>query len=219
MLRLNSLRFRIASAYIVGALVVSGAVAGATYYITSWVLTRQAVQSAQERSYEELRFLRDRLSIDEGEGKLRSYLRTLQQRGSDVVAMVPEVRGAAVPPDTTSVGLSGNAIPAELRAAVERGRVGYAIIPGPTYRQIVFGSSVPGITTPVDTFFFYSLESVDRTLSLLRRVLLGVLAVAAAAAAAVGVRLADRTIRPLREAARAARMARWTRSGVAGMSM
>lgn len=202
MLRLNSLRFRIAAAYIFGALAVSGAVAGGTYFITSWVITRQVIQNAESQSYEELRFLRDRLVLDEGSGKLAFYLRTLQQRGSDVVA---KIKDDPRPAATTSIGLSEGAIPIGLRRAVERGNVGLAIFPGPGHRQMVFGSRVPEATSTIYTYFFYSLEAVDKTLGLLWRVLVGVVCVAAAVAAAVGLRLADRTIRPLREAANAAR--------------
>lgn len=201
MLRRQSLRFRIASAYIVGALAVSGGVAGGTYLIASWVITRQAIQNAENQSFEELRFLRDRLVIDEGPGKLRDYLRTLQQRGSDVVAKTDDGAPAA----STSIGVTEGIIPAALQRNVERGGVGLAIVPGPPYRQMIFGSPVPDVTTPTYTYFFYSLETVDRTLGLLWRVLLGVVAVAAAVAGAVGLRLADRTIRPLRAAATAAR--------------
>lgn len=201
MLRLQSLRFRIASAYIVGALVVSGAVAGGTYVITQWVVDRQAIRNAELQSFTELRFLRDRLVLDEGEGKLSNYLKTLQQRGSDVVATT-----ANLPAATTSIGVSQSAIPDELREEVEAGEVGIAIFPGPGYRQIVFGSRVPDATGPINTYFFYSLETVDRTLALLWRVLAGVVGVAAIMAGAVGLRLADRTIKPLRLAADAARL-------------
>jgi two-component system sensor histidine kinase MtrB len=199
--RLQSLRFRIASAYIVGALAVSGAVAGGTFFISQWVLTRQAIANGESQSYEELRFLRDRLVLDEGPGKLRVYLRTLQQRGSDVIAMT----GDSAPAASTSIGLTERSIPKSLRAGVEAGRVGFAIVQGVGHRQLVFGSRVPEATTPIYTYFFYSLETVDRTMDLLWRVLLGVVGVAGAIAAAVGLRLADRTIRPLREAATAAR--------------
>ena len=199
MLRLHSLRFRIASAYIFGALIVSGTVAGGTYFITSWVLTRQTVGAAKVQTFDQLTFLRDQLNLNPGPGKIRTYLQTLQQRGAELVAKTSGIENA----ETTSVDITESQIPEELRNAVERGRVGYAIFDGPGYRRLVFGSAVPGRT--IYTYFVYSLEGIDRTLSLLWRVLIGVLAVAAAAAGAVGLRLADRTIRPLRVAADAAR--------------
>lgn len=199
MLRIHSLRFRIALAYILGTLVVSGLVALGTFAITSSVLTRQTIEQAKAQTYDELTFLRDQLNLDDGSGKLRTYLQTLQQRGSDLIAKEEEIPAA----EATSVGISESAIPIELRRGVENGNVGLATFSQGARRWLVFGSPVPNRT--IYTYFFYSLESVDRTLGLLWRVLLGVVAVAGAVAGAVGLRLADRTIRPLRVAADAAR--------------
>jgi two-component system sensor histidine kinase MtrB len=196
--RFSSLRFRIAAAYIAGAIVVAGAVAAGTYSITSWALTRQAIQNAKVQTFDQLAFLRDQLDLNPGPGKIRTYLQTLQQRGSELVAKTQGIRNA----ESTSLDVTEKAVPIELRRAVESGRVGYAIDRGPGYRRLFFGSPVPGRT--IYTYFVYSLESIDRTLSLLWRVLLAVLAIAGGAAGAVGLRLADRTIRPLRVAADAA---------------
>jgi two-component system sensor histidine kinase MtrB len=200
-LRLQSLRFRIASAYIVGALVVSGAVAGGTFFISQWVLTRQAIESAKADTFQSLEFLKDQIIQDPGPGNVRSYLQTLQQRGSELVVRIEGIETA----ESTSVGITEGTIPAGLRRAVEQGRVGYAIFQGPGHRQLAFGSPVPPRTTDISTYFVYSLEGVDRTLSLLWRVLIAVVGAAGAIAGAVGLRLADRTIRPLRVAAGAAR--------------
>ncbi|HYZ91157.1 MAG TPA: HAMP domain-containing sensor histidine kinase [Actinomycetota bacterium] len=198
MLRFNSLRFRIAAAYIVGAIVVAGAVAAGTYSFTSWALTRQVVQNAKVQTFDQLAFLRDQLKLNPGPGKIRTYLQTLQQRGSELVVKTQGIRNA----ESTSLDVTEDAVPAALRRAVESGEVGYAIARGPGHRRLFFGSPVPGRT--IYTYFVFSLENIDRTLSLLWRVLLAVLAVAGGAAGAVGLRLADRTIRPLRVAADAA---------------
>ncbi|MGH2760053.1 MAG: ATP-binding protein [Actinomycetota bacterium] len=201
MLRLQSLRFRIASAYILGALVVSGAVAGGTFFISQWVLTRQAIESARSDTFQGLEFLKDQLILDQGPGKVRVYLQTLQQQGLEVVVRTAGIETA----ESTSVGITEGAIPAELRTAVEQGRVGYSIFRGPGHRRLVWGSPVPPSSKLIFTYFVYSMEGVDRTLSLLWRVLVGVVGAAGAIAGAVGLRLADRTIRPLRVAADAAR--------------
>jgi two-component system sensor histidine kinase MtrB len=209
-LRIQSLRFRIAAAYIFGTLVVSGAVALSTYLITSSVLLRRSLDDAKAQSFDQLTFLRDQLRINDDRGKLRGYLETLQQRGSSLIAKTVGIRNA----ESTSVGISEGQIPVELRRLVERGCVGYAIYGTRPNRDLVFGSPVPGEARTGDcgfgvrtitTYFVYSLEGVDRTLALLSRVLIGVVAFAAAAAGAVGLRLADRTIKPLRVAADAAR--------------
>jgi two-component system sensor histidine kinase MtrB len=197
-LRIRSLRFRIAFAYIAGALLLSGSVAVATYAITATVLTRQNISNAKGQSFDQLTFLRDQLKLDSGSGKLRTYLQTLGQRGSDLVAKTERISIA----ESTSVGVSERAIPLALRQAVEKGRVGYAIFGESGNRRLAFGSPVPGRT--ISVYFVYSLESVDQTLDLLWRVLVAVVGVAAIIAGAVGIRLADRTIRPLRAAASAA---------------
>ncbi len=201
MFRMQSLRLRIASAYIVGALVVSGLVAGGTFFISQWVLMRQAIDSAKTDTYEGLEFLKDRVVLDPGPGQLRTYLQTLQQRGSEVVVRTAGIESA----ETTSVGVTEGAIPKELRDGVQDGKVGYAIYDGPGHRELAWGSPVPPGSEQIFTYWVYSLEDVDRTLALLWRVLLGVVAAAGAIAGAVGLRLADRTIRPLRDAATAAR--------------
>ncbi len=201
MLRIRSLRFRIALSYILGALLVSGLVALGTYVITARVLVSQAIEDDKSQTFDELTFLRDRITLAQNSQDLQSYLQVLQQRGSDVVAKVPNAPEA----DSTSVGLSLRTIPKELRDAVERGSFAYAIFEGPGHRQIAFGSPVPNTSRPIYVYFGYSLQGVDDTLRLLWQVLVAVVAVAAVIAGAVGLRLADRTIRPLRAAADAAR--------------
>jgi two-component system sensor histidine kinase MtrB len=209
-LRIHSLRFRIAAAYILGTLVVSGAVALATYLITSSVLLRRSIEDAKAQTFDQLTFLRDQLRLNDDRGKLRGYLQILQQRGASLIAKTEGIKN----PESTSVGISEGQIPAALRRQVQRGCVGYAIYGERPNRNLVFGSPVPGDARDgecgfrvrtVSTYFIYSLGGVDRTLALLWRVLLGVVAFAATAAGAVGLRLADRTIRPLRVAADAAR--------------
>lgn len=195
--RIRSLRLRIAFAYIAGALVVAGSVAVGTWYITQGVLSRQSVQAAQEQSYAAVEFIGDQ--IVQGERSIVELLQILQGRGFDVVATV-----AGEPPRSNSIGVSETTIPESLRDGVEDGEVGHAVLQGPDHRSLVFGTVVP-VTNDTHVYFVYSLEADDRTLGLLRFVLIAVVAVAAVIAAAVGLRLADRTIRPLRAAAEAAR--------------
>lgn len=200
--RIRSLRLRIAFAYIAGALLVAGSVAVGTWYITQGVLSRQSVQAAQEQSYAAVEFIGDQ--IVEGERSIVDLLQILQGRGFDVVATV-----AGEPPRSNSIGVSETTIPESLRDGVEDGGVGHAVLQGPDHRSLAFGTVVPVTELPeykdTQVYFFYSLEADDRTLGLLRFVLIAVVAVAAVIAAAVGLRLADRTIRPLRAAAEAAR--------------
>lgn len=198
MLRVHSLRFRIAFAYIVGALVVSGLVALSTYAITSIVLNRQTIQSARGQSFDEVRFLQ---GVGVGQQPLVDLLDALARRGTAVL-----LTSHVYPPSSTDLGITEGTIPEPLRRAVERdGAVGDITFQGADQRLIAFGTPVPNTEPQLYAYFVYPLGSVDRTLSVLWRVLVGVVAVAGSVAGAVGLRLADRTIRPLRAAAVAAR--------------
>lgn len=197
MLRIHSLRFRIAFAYIVGALLVSGLVALSTYVITSVVLTRQSIQSARSQSFDEVRFVQ---GVQVGTQPLIDLLDAMARRGTAVL-----ITSEAYPPSSTDVGITEETIPEALRDVVEDGRVADTTFRGPTHRLIAFGTPVPDTEPHIYAYFVYPLASVDRTLSVLWRILVGVVAVAGSVAGAVGLRLADRTIRPLRAAAVAAR--------------
>lgn len=197
MLRIHSLRFRIATAYIVGALLVSGLVALSTYVITSAVLTRQSIQGARSQSFDEVRFLQ---GVEVGRQPLLDLLNAMARRGTAVL-----ITSEVYPPSSTDVGVTEETIPESLRDAVEGGQVGDITFQGPAHRLIAFGTPVPDTEPQIYAYFVYSLASVDQTLSVLWRVLVAVVAVAGSVAGAVGLRLATRTIRPLRAAAVAAR--------------
>jgi two-component system sensor histidine kinase MtrB len=200
-LRVRSLRFRIAFAYIVGTLFVCGLVAIGTYVITSRVLTNREFAAAASQSYAAVDFLNDQIAfIEKGEVSIRELEVSLREQGLDVIVSHPDR-----PAESTSIGVGEDMIPAELREHVKRGGVARAIFEGPGYRRLAFGTPIPHSEPRIATYFVYSLEGLDRTLDILWRVLLGVVAAAIGLAGAVGLRLADRTIRPLRAAADAAR--------------
>jgi two-component system, OmpR family, sensor histidine kinase MtrB len=200
-LRVRSLRFRIAFAYIVGTLAVCGLVAIGTYVITSRVLTNREYAAAANQSFAAVDFLNDQIAfIERGEVSIRELEVSLREQGLDVVVSHP-----TRPAESTSIGVTEETIPPALRELVAEGGVGRAIFAGPGYRRLAFGTPIPHSRPRIATYFVYSLEGLDRTLSILWRVLLGVVAAAVGLAGAVGLRLADRTIRPLRAAADAAR--------------
>jgi signal transduction histidine kinase len=203
-LAVRSLRFRIAAAYIIGTLGVAGVVAGSTFYLVSRTLTRQ-------RTAAELRTAMNRFESLQGFlAKLPSgtryttkdVLTNLQTRAINVVVIANDTTLTSGPTFTA------DAIPGDLRSAVDHGHVGYEAIPGAQVgggpRRLVFGTRVPGVPGH-EAFLFFSLGQLDRTLALLRKILLVVVAIAAAFAGAAGFELAGRTIRPLRFAADAAR--------------
>jgi signal transduction histidine kinase len=194
--RRRSLRFRIAFAYIGGALLVSGIVAIATYAITSNRLTDQRIHTAISRSYDGVRFVNEYYLSTRGSRSPAELLALLRERAGGEVVFVSQ--GHA---QSSSVGLTAQSIPVELRQVVARGGVAWVVFGSP--RQLVFGTQLPN-NRQIDAFFVYSLADLDETLSLLRKIFVGVVAGALLLAAAVGLRLADRTIRPLRAASDAA---------------
>jgi hypothetical protein len=58
----GTVRFRIALAYFVGALIVSGLVAGSTYALAQTFLTRQRTDSIVRQSFNSLRFTSEYLA-------------------------------------------------------------------------------------------------------------------------------------------------------------
>jgi signal transduction histidine kinase len=198
MLKIRSLRFRLAFAYIVGALLVSGLVAGTTYFLASTVLTRQRTSAAQAQSFSALNSVHDFLEGMSGEPSLDQVLAFLQNRASSGVVVQSGANA-----ESSSLSFTADSVPRALRAAVEGGDVAYVVIRGQP-RKLLYGLQIP--QSSFDIYFVYSLGDLDHTLGLLRRILLGVVAGAALIAGAVGFRLAARTIRPLRQASDAAQL-------------
>jgi len=195
----RSLRFRLAVAFIVGALAVGGVVAGTTYYLVSKTLTQQRTQALLRSTFNSFHNLQNFLAKLPASGpsyRIDDVVGKLQTQGTEVVVVAP---GAA---RTSNASFTTDLIPKDLRAAVGRGRVGYEAISHP--RRMVFGSPVPGVKQ-YQAFFFYPLNQLDRTLALLRKIFLAVVLTAVLLAGAAGFELAGRTIRPLRLAADAAR--------------
>lgn len=201
MLAVRSLRFRIAAAYIIGTLFVAGVVAGSTYYLVSRTLSRQRTQAEVNQAYNRFRNVNTYLAkLPPGAHYTTNEIVTnLRTRAIDVVVFANGITSSS------RAQVTPEFVPADLRGAVGKGHVGYEVISGPgPARHLVFGSRVPGVPGH-EAFFFFSLAQLDRTLALLRKIFLVVVAGAAAFAGAAGFELAGRTIRPLRLAADAAR--------------
>jgi two-component system sensor histidine kinase MtrB len=202
-LHIRSLRFRVAATFILGTLVVSGIVAGATYYLIRQRMLDGRVDASLRQSFKAMRILTDEVvrAGDRGEGVLPAELRTRVQQRNDVVIIVPAYRTV----ESSSINFEEDDIPPGLVRSVRSGKVAYAF---DTQRpRIIFGSRIPkseGEGTG-EAYFAYSTAKVTRTLNQLSKIFLAVIGAAALAAGAVGMRLAAATIRPLRLAAEAAR--------------
>lgn len=191
------LRWRISIAFITGALAVSALVAGTTYLVAERYLLNRRVEDSTRQTISNVRFAVSYLSQPEEEVSISLLGRFLETRGTFESLVIQEQRFFS-----SSVSVSPASVPDDLGAAVSRGQVGYAFRQTRP-RQLVFGSPVPG--RDLQAFFFYPLGDLDQTLSVLRRVLLGVAIGAVALAAAVGARASRRVVVPVRRASQAAR--------------
>ncbi|MEX2392899.1 MAG: HAMP domain-containing sensor histidine kinase, partial [Actinomycetota bacterium] len=195
MLRLRSLRFRIAAAFIVGSLAVTGSVGFATYGLVSSILLNGREDNVKKQAFAGIRVARERLETPIVGDRLTSFdLVTALQRRGDVMVLHKNLWASS------SAALDNEIIPSKLRRLVKDGDVGYTAVG--SQRRIIFGSPIP--TTTSEVYFVFSLAAVDRTLGLLSRILLVVIGIAAVIAGVVGWRLAGTTIRPLRLASEAA---------------
>lgn len=198
MIPFRSLRFRVAAAFILGTLVVSGAVAGTTYLLIRQRLRADRVSASLNQSWKTLRILAE--EVDRASQITPGDLRTrVQQRGDVVIVANNPTRVA----EASSIRFDEDDIPPDLQRVVRSGRVGYVFDREDT--RIIFGSQIPRTDGSGEAYFAYSTQKVTRTLSRLLRIFLTVIGGAALVAGAVGVRLAAATIRPLRLASEAAR--------------
>jgi two-component system, OmpR family, sensor histidine kinase MtrB len=196
--RRRGLRWRITVAFLGGALAVSALVAGTTYFLAARYLVRQRVDDAVEQALSSVRFATRYLARPQAKVSLAELTAQLEAPGTRDALLFENEESWF----TTSVSVVPTAVPSELFQAVGRGGVGYAYPQGEP-RKLVFGSPVPG--SDLSVFFFFPLGDVDRTLLVLRNVLIGVSLGAAALAALVGTRVSARVVDPVRRASRAAR--------------
>jgi signal transduction histidine kinase len=198
-LHFRSLRFRVAAAFILGTLVISGMVAGSTYFLIRQRLRDDRVQASLKQSWKTIRILKEEVERAGTTGITPGDLRTRVQGRGDVVI----IGGTPQVVEWSSVRFDEDDIPTELRRFVRQGKVGYVF---DTKRpRIIFGSLIPTEGERGEAYFAYSALKIDRTLNQLLKIFVVVMGAAALLAGAVGFRLASATIRPLRLAAVAAR--------------
>jgi signal transduction histidine kinase len=208
-LHFRSLRLRIAAAFLIGTLATTGLVAGATYYLIGRQLTRDRVAASMNQTFKTLKILKQQLQAAGLKGRTPEQLRRRVFGRGDIVIAAADPRNPSGSVAATSVSFPAQDVPANLRAAVNRGKVAYVFSKGGN--RLIVGTQIPveGCTPPGcdpgEAYFAYSMQKVSRTLSLLLKIFIAVIGAAALAAGAVGLRLAGATIRPLRLAADAAR--------------
>jgi two-component system sensor histidine kinase MtrB len=192
MFRLSSLRLRVAAAFILGSIVVTGLVGLTTYYLISRTLLDGRRTTVLRQSFQSVNTARELVRRPQG-AKVSEIVTRLQRR----VDVIVRHQGRW---QHSSHVINEKLVPQELRSSVRNKHPAITFVGNP--RQMMFGSLIPESTT--ELYFVYGLGGVDRTLGLVSRISLVVIGFAAVLAGLVGYRLAGRTIRPLRLASEAA---------------
>lgn len=193
MLRPRSLRLRIAAAFVLGSILVTGVVGVVTYVLISQRLTEARRTTVLNQTFQGVAAARELVRRPQG-ATVSEVVTRLQRRNDVIVRQRNEWQ-------SSSHVLDQEVIDDRLRQSVRNSRPAIATIDDP--RRLIVGSLVPDTSTEV--YFVFSLAAVDRTLALVSRIFLVVSGLAAVIAGVAGYRLAGRTIRPLRLAAEAAR--------------
>lgn len=207
----TGLRLRITIAFVGGALVVSALVAGITFFLAQEYLIDQRTEDVVRQGFSNVRFAAGYLASRPPEGEagvgaestaddlrtpLADLVDQLKTRGVTEALVVSEDA-----PFSSSFTIALESVPSRLVAAVERGRVGYAL-DWAEPPQLVFGSPIPN--QDLEAYFFFPLTDLAQTLGILSRVLIGVSIGAVLLAILVGTRVSNRVVDPVRRASKAA---------------
>jgi signal transduction histidine kinase len=177
-------------------LFASVVVAMATFFLARGYLLDQRESSAQRQAFANARLVRS--ALRETDVDVASLLTTVRgATGSDVVVRFEQGWF------TSSVAVGQDDIPVDLRRIVDSRHAGRQLQRTPTQGlQLVVGTPL----AVVDGAYFevFPLDELERTLGLLRNILVGVSVVTATATALLGRRVAARVVRPLAPIAAAA---------------
>jgi len=195
-LRRQSLRTRLTISFVATAAVLVTILSLATFLSVHTLLENQRIRSSTRQTIFTLVFARDVLGSHPGDVQRLASL--LQSRGGFESMVTTSSLWYS-----TELSLTPAEIPAGLRGIVEREGLGYQEIRMGGTRTLVFGSPLPPEST--DLYLFYSLEDVDRMLSLLGGALIVIGAAVVATAAALALWIARRILRPLSRVSAAAR--------------
>ena len=190
------LRARATVAFGLIGLFVSVALATTTYFVVRASLVDQRQQTAQGQAFADARLTRS----------------ALRSSPADVTTVVQTIRGESGGPVVvrrgdqwfaSAVAFGESSVPADLRAKVANGHAGRQLARGPDQRLLlVVGTPIAAVGG--DYFEFFSLDELERTLELLRNVLVVGAAVTAVCAAVLGRFAAGRVVEPLAPIADAA---------------
>lgn len=189
------LRARALAAFAVGGLVVSAVLTSATYLISRGYLVGQREASALRQAFADASFVRDGL-LTAGSSPGDVIGDISPRAGSRVLVHVDGQWYSSDLADTRSE------LPSSLLAAVAGGSPAQAWVSVAGQPMIVTGSPLPAVGA--EFYEVSTAEELDRTLAVLRAVLLTVGVATAVGAAVLGRYVARRVLQPLDEVAAAA---------------
>lgn len=192
------LRARLVTTFALVAALVALAVAGISYAVVRYRTLERAVAESVREARVHLDDAAATLGDDPDAEQLRRFLTRVESRSlADVVAL------AGGDPVTTSISLTAAAIPGELRARVDAGRVGAVRTVSGDDPVVVVGG---GIRPSGPAFyFFYPQQGIADDLTLLAQVLAGTSGVLVLVSAGIGAAAASGVLRPIRRTRAAVR--------------
>ena len=186
---------RIVTAFALGGLLLSVALALVTYVLAERYLLQQRERSARRQTYVNARILR--ADLQQPDVDVNTALRALE---------LPARTSAIVQLDnrwfSTSIGTSQASVPKSLRELVASGSAGRQRTTVDGTPTLVFGLPLPAAQT--DYYELFILSELDSTLNVIRNALVGAAAVTTVAAALVGWWAARRVLRPVTDVSHAA---------------
>jgi two-component system sensor histidine kinase MtrB len=192
------LRPRLVVTFACVAALVSVAVAFISYVLVRDATVRRAVDTAVREARVHLESAAATLPAEPTRQQLRGFLAGLRARGVfDVVAVDDGIA------ETTTISLTPAAVPAELMAAVDEGRVAAVRTTVTAQPVVVVGGAVQP-DGPAFSFFF-PLDAIYADLALLARVLAATSGVLVLVSAGIGAVAAAGVLRPIRRTRNAVR--------------
>jgi signal transduction histidine kinase len=196
-IRPGSLRRRLTIAFLLVAGLSAAALAVASYAIVREARLSDSVDRSVEQSRFNLVLANETLSPDPSAQEIEQLLDAYERRGGFETVGTTGTRRFS---SSVSVGIQE--VPADLRAVVASGKVGYERLDVAGTRYLIVGGKVEKAGTQL--YYFYSEERLWDELAQLRNVLLAALGVVAIIGALVGALLARRILAPVGRASQAA---------------
>ena len=194
--RRQTLGVRITLTYVALAAGVAFVLSAATFLALRTLLENQRVTSATRQTTFALLFAREFVGTDPE--RLQRVVSLLETR-EGIEAMVTEGESWF----SSAIPLTSEVVPPELLELVSQEKLGYQFHTIDGMRMLVFGAPLPPQTA--NLYLFYSLSDIDRTSSLLARVLIIVSAAGVVAASLIALRVSRRILLPLGAVSAAAR--------------